>query len=141
MASWDALATGLRSGGIEGFVHAYDLSALPERWRATALTVLRQRLAGHDHLDAVADALEAVPRSRPFQSIAELAQISAPTLVVASRDDSDPGHPLAIGERYTAAIPGARLLVEQPGASPIAWQGGQLSKAVAELVKATATGP
>jgi pimeloyl-ACP methyl ester carboxylesterase len=134
---WDALAHGLRTAGIDGFVNAYDLSALPERWRATVLVVLRQRLAAHSHLDAVADALEVVPRSWPFDSLAELSRISVPTLVVASRDESDPGHPLAIGERYAAAIPGARLLVEQPGASPIAWQGGQLSRAIAELVKAS----
>lgn len=130
---WDALAHGLRTAGIEGFVNAYDLSALPERWRATVLLVLRQRLAAHSHLDAVADALEVVPRSWAFDSLAELPRISVPTLVVASRDESDPGHPLAIGERYAAAIPGARLLVEQPGASPIAWQGGQLSRAILEL--------
>ncbi len=134
LANWDALAHGLRTAGIEGFVNAYDLSALPERWRATVLLVLRQRLAAHSHLDAVADALEVVPRSWPFDSLAELSQISVPTLVVASRDESDPGHPLAIGERYAAAIPGARLLVEEPGASPVAWQGGQLSRAILELV-------
>jgi hypothetical protein len=41
-----------------------------------------------------------------------------------------------VGERYAAAIPGARLLVEDegpPARSPIAWQGGQLSKALVEL--------
>jgi pimeloyl-ACP methyl ester carboxylesterase len=136
-SNWDALAHGLRTAGIEGFIDAYDLSALPERWRATVLLVLRQRLAGHSHLDAVADALEVVPRSRPFESIDALCEISVPTLVIASRDESDPGHPLAIGERYAATIPRARLLVEQPGASPIAWQGGQLSKAILDLVSAS----
>ena len=38
-----------------------------------------------------------------------------PTLVVASRDEADPGHPYAVGERYAAAIPGAELLSEEPG--------------------------
>jgi hypothetical protein len=59
-----------------------------------------------------------------------------PTVVVASRDEADPGHPLAVGERYAEAIPGARLVVEEPGPparSPIAWQGGQLSRVIAEL--------
>jgi pimeloyl-ACP methyl ester carboxylesterase len=135
---WDALAHGLREGGVEGFVAAYDLASLPERWRETVLTVLRQRLSAHLHPDAVADALEAVPRSRPFASMAELSQIAVPALVVASRDESDPGHPLAVGERYAAAIPGARLLVEEPGASPIAWQGGQLSRALLELMDESA---
>ena len=56
-----------------------------------------------------------------------------PTVVVADRDEADPGHPLAVGEAYAEAIPGARLVVEEEGKSPIAWQGGQLSKVIAEL--------
>ncbi len=134
-ATWDALARGLREGGVEGFIAANDLSGLPERWRSIALTVLRQRLSAHLHPDAVADALEAVPRSRPFASFSQLRQMAAPTLVIASRDEADPGHPLVVAERYAQAIPGARLLVEQPGSSPIAWQGGQLSRALIELME------
>jgi hypothetical protein len=53
--------------------------------------------------------------------------------VVADRDDADPGHPLAVGEAYAAAIPGARLVVEAPGESPIAWQGGRVSAIIAEV--------
>jgi pimeloyl-ACP methyl ester carboxylesterase len=135
-ADWDALARGLREGGVEGFVRAYDLTAVPELWRDTVGKVLRQRLSAHEHPKAVADALEAVPRSRPFEEMRELAKLEVPTLVVASRDEADPGHPLAVGERYAQAIPGARVLVEDAGPpprSPIAWQGGQLSKALAEL--------
>jgi pimeloyl-ACP methyl ester carboxylesterase len=63
----------------------------------------------------------------------EMGAIDAPTLVIASRDEADPGHPLEMGERYARAIPGARLLVEELGRSPLAWQGGQLSKALLEL--------
>ena len=133
-ARWDALAEGLREGGVEGFVRAYDLAAVPERWRDTVEKVLRQRLAAHEHPRAVADALEVVPRSRPFASTAELESIAAPTVVVASRDQADPGHPLAVGERYAAAIPGARLVVEKEG-SPLAWQGGQLSRVLLELAE------
>jgi hypothetical protein len=59
--------------------------------------------------------------------------VNVPTLVVASRDAADPGHPLAVGERYAQAIPGARLAVEDEGASPLAWQGGALSRLIAEL--------
>ncbi|MCW3026087.1 MAG: alpha/beta hydrolase fold protein [Solirubrobacterales bacterium] len=136
LARWDALAEGLRSGGVEGFVRAYDLDGVPEGWRATIETVLRQRLAAHEHPLAVAEALEAVPRSRPFEDMAELAAIEVPTVVVASRDEADPGHPLAVGERYARAIPGAELVVEDaapPARSPIAWQGGRLSAVLAEL--------
>ncbi len=62
-----------------------------------------------------------------------------PTVVVASRDEADPGHPLAVGERYAQAIPRAALVVEEaaePVRSPIAWQGGQLSRVLAELLAA-----
>lgn len=139
LARWDALAAGLRSGGIDGFVAAYDLAGVPETWRAVTETVIRQRLSAHEHPAAVADALEVVPRSVPFESLGDLAAIAAPTLVVASRDDADPGHPLAVGERYARTIPGAELLVEDapppggPPRSPIAWQGGRLSSAIAAL--------
>jgi pimeloyl-ACP methyl ester carboxylesterase len=136
LAEWDALADGLREGGVEGFVAAYDFSALPGEWRDTVERVVRQRLDAHEHPEAVADALEVVPRSRPFESAAELADIRVPTVVVASRDEADPGHPLAIGERYAQAIPHAQLVVEDAGPpprSPIAWQGGQLSKVLAKL--------
>jgi pimeloyl-ACP methyl ester carboxylesterase len=125
---WDALAAGLRDGGVEGFVAAYGLERLPERWRETIETVLRQRIAAHRDPLALADSLEAVPRSRAFEDFAELAAIEVPTLVIASRDEADPGHPLALARRYAEAIPGARLVVEEDGRSPIAWQGGQLSR-------------
>ncbi len=136
LARWDALARGLREGGVDGFVRAYDLAAVPEDWRETVERVLRQRLGAHEHPLAVADALQAVPRSRPFESIDELGALRVPTVVIASRDEADPGHPLAVGERYAETIPGAQLVVEQAGPpvrSPIAWQGGQLSRAIGEL--------
>jgi pimeloyl-ACP methyl ester carboxylesterase len=132
-----ALARGLRVGGVDGFLAAYDFSTVPPAWRATVERVVRQRLAAHAHPDAVADALEVVSHSRPFESLEELARIGAPTVVVASRDEVDPGHPLALAERYAAAIPGAKLTVEDggpPARSPIAWQGGQLSKVLVELL-------
>ncbi len=137
LAAWDALARGLREGGVEGFVRAYDLNAVPQTWRETIEKVLRQRLAAHEHPEAVADALEATPRSRPFDDMHELARIRVPAVVVASRDEADPGHPLAVGERYAREIPDARLVVEDAGPpprSPIAWQGGQLSRVLADLV-------
>ncbi len=132
-ASWDRLAQGLREDGVGGFIAAYELDSVPERWRQTVVKVLRQRLSSHDNPLAVADALEAVPRSRPFADWAELRSIEVPTVVVASRDEADPGHPLVVAQRYAAAIPAAALLLEEPGSSPIAWQGGQLSKVLAEL--------
>ena len=115
---------------------------MPLKWRPTLERVLRQRLSAHDHPEAVADALEVVPRSRPFEDIRELAEIDVPSVVVASRDEADPGHPLAVGELYARSIPNATLVVEEPGApsrSPIAWQGGQLSRVLAELAERAVT--
>jgi len=125
---WDALARGLREGGVDGFIAAYDLDSAPAAWRETVERVIRQRLAAHEYPQAVADALAAVPRSRPFDAWGSLAALETPTLVIGSRDEADPGHPLAVAEAYAAAIPGARLVVEEPGRPPIAWQGGQLAK-------------
>jgi pimeloyl-ACP methyl ester carboxylesterase len=133
LAQWDALAAGLRSGGVEGFLAAYDLDSVPEKWRETVVKVIRQRLAVHEHPDALADAIEVVPRSRPFEAFAELAALSVPVAVVVSADEADPGHPQAVGEAYAAAIPGSRLVLDEPGRSPIAWQGSQLSAVIGEV--------
>jgi pimeloyl-ACP methyl ester carboxylesterase len=136
LAGWDRLAAGLQAGGVEGFVRAYDFAAIAPQWRETLERVLRQRLCAHEHPQAIVDALRAVPRSRPFERMEQLRELAVPALVVASRDEADPSHPLTIGERYAEALPAARLAVEDAGPpqrSPIAWQGGQLSKLLAEL--------
>lgn len=135
LARWDALAEGLRSSGIEGFLAAYGEPRVPPAWRETVIKVIRQRLALHEHPEAVADALEQVPRSRPFDSISELEQIAVPVTVVASGDEADPEHPRAVGEAYADAIPGARLVTDEPGHSPVAWQGSQLSRLIAEVAE------
>jgi pimeloyl-ACP methyl ester carboxylesterase len=132
LARWDALADGLEQGGVEGFIEAYG-EPREGPWQDTVLKVIRQRLSQHEHPAAVADALRAVPRSHPFGQVADLRAISAPTAIVASDDESEPGHPREIGEAYAAAIRGARLVTDRPGHSPIAWQGSQLSKVIAEI--------
>jgi hypothetical protein len=63
--------------------------------------------------------------------------IAAASIVVASRDEADPGHPFAIGAAYAETIPGARLATEDEGKSPLAWQGGQLSRVIAEVAERT----
>jgi len=144
LARWDELARGLREEGVDGFVRANHLDTLPEAWRETVDVALRQRMSGHEHLDAVADALQAVPRSRPFEDMAELTTISVPTVIVASRDEADPLHPLAVGERYAQLMPNADLVVEEAGPpthSPIAWQGGQLSRLIAEIASTAVGNP
>ncbi len=135
LVRWDALAGGLERDGIEGFLAAQDLEARPERWRERVATVTRQRLSRHEHLEAVAQALRVVPRSRPFGPLSDLGAISVPVTVVASGDEADPGHPEALARAYAEAIPGARLLEDKPGASPLAWQGSQLSRVIGEVVR------
>jgi pimeloyl-ACP methyl ester carboxylesterase len=130
---WDALSAGLRDGGVPGFIEAYGEPKVPAQWRDTIFRVLEQRLSAHEHPDALADALRVVPRSRPFEAWEELSAIEVPTVVVASRDEADPEHPYAVGERYARAIPRARLISEDPGSSPLAWQGAQVSRVIAEI--------
>jgi hypothetical protein len=50
--------------------------------------------------------------------------------VIGSRDESDPGHPLALAEAYAEHLPNSKLIVEKPGQSPLAWQGAQLSRVI-----------
>jgi pimeloyl-ACP methyl ester carboxylesterase len=133
LARWDALADGFERGGVEGFVKAYGEPDVPEAWRETVLRVIRQRLALHEHPEAVADALRVVPRARPFGALEELRRLDLPVTVVASDDEVDPGHPRRLAEAYAEAIPGAELVTDEPGKSPVAWQGSQLSRVIAEL--------
>jgi pimeloyl-ACP methyl ester carboxylesterase len=138
LARWDALAAGLRNGGVEGFMAAYGDPGVPEAWRETVLTVLRQRLSRHRDLGALADALQATPRSRPFEGWEDVRRLDFPAVVVGSRNEADPGHPLAVAERWAHELPDARFLVEEPGTSPLAWQGAQLSRVIADLASRAA---
>jgi 3-oxoadipate enol-lactonase len=132
---WEGLGDALDEGGIDGFLEAWAADDVADRFRETALTTARQRLERHRHLDAVADALRVVPSSIPFDGLDALERIEAPALVVGSRDDADPTHRLEVAERYAERLPSGRLLVEEEGKSPIAWQGGRLSKAIASFIE------
>lgn len=128
---WDHLARGMREGGAEGFVEAFGPPPVPERSRDAVTTMLGQRMARHRHPEAVAGALSGTPRSAAFDGVEPLAGIGVPTLIVGSRDEMDAEHPLDVAEEYARIIPGARLVVEDEGESPLAWRGGTLSKTVA----------
>ncbi len=93
----------------------------------------RARMLLHRHPEAVVEALREVPRSRPFESLAQLEGLDVPALVVASHDAADPGHPYAAAAAYAERLPRARLISEQPGESPLAWQGGRLSREIASF--------
>lgn len=132
LAYWDGLAEGLERNGIEGFLAHLDRhSGTGEEWRETVLRFTRERMEWHRDLGAVAAALRQVPRSRPFGSLADLEGLGVPALVVASHDEADPGHPRAVAEAYAERLPEARLTGEAEGESPLAWQGGRLSREVA----------
>ena len=136
LAYWDSLADGLEQGGFEGFMEAYEagLEADPA-WTETALRITRERMKLHRHPDALSRALREVPRSLPFEGLSELETLDVPALVVASYDEADPGHPYAIAEEWAERLPHARLVSEEPGKSPLAWQGGRLSRAIADFLE------
>jgi pimeloyl-ACP methyl ester carboxylesterase len=131
-AYWDGLATALEDNGIDGFV-AYigRETKIAPSYRDSVLRFTRERMFVHRDLGAVARALRETPRSRPFGSLAELEAVEAPALVVASRDEADPGHPYAVAAAYAEALPAARMVSEGEGESPLAWQGGKLSREIA----------
>jgi pimeloyl-ACP methyl ester carboxylesterase len=130
VAYWEALAEGLERDGVDGFIAAYDHDLDP-RWRETMLRITRDRLARHRHPGAVARALREVPVSAPFERLDELEFLDIPALVIASHDDADPGHPYAVAEQWAKRLPRATLVSEDPGDSPLAWQGGRLSREIA----------
>ena len=136
LAYWDRLGDGLESGGVEGFMKAYEssLEAAPE-WRDTALRITMERMKRHRHPAAVAQALRDVSRSLAFDGLSELETLNVPALVVASYDEADPGHPYAIAEAWAERLPQARLVSEEPGKSPLAWQGGRLSRVIADFIE------
>jgi pimeloyl-ACP methyl ester carboxylesterase len=129
LGNWKALADGMERGGVEGFMEAYEPPKEP-RFREAALKFTRQRLERHEHPEAVADALRVVPASVAFDGLESLSALEMPALVVGSRDESDPGHPLTLAEEYAGHLPNSTFLVEDKGESPLAWQGAQLSHAI-----------
>jgi pimeloyl-ACP methyl ester carboxylesterase len=131
---WDGLASALEAGGIDGFVEYLTAhSGAAEAWRDSIARVSRERMELHQDLGAIARALRETPASRPFGGLADLAGLEVPALVVASGDEADPGHPYAVAAAYAEALPQARLISEEPGQSPLAWQGGKLSREISSF--------
>jgi 3-oxoadipate enol-lactonase len=128
---WDGLAAALEVGGIDGFVeYLMRESGVAEAWRDGVAKASRQRMELHRNLGEMARALRETPASRPFGSLVDLVRLAVPTLVVASHDEADPGHPYEVAEAYAATLPNARLISEDEGQSPLAWQGGRLSREI-----------
>lgn len=129
LAYWDRLAAGLEADTVDGFMRAFEPPEDP-RWRDTVIKFTRQRIERHLHPEALAQAVRVVPRSVAFDGLERLAEIDVPALVVGSRDDADPTHPLAVAEEYAERLPRAELVIEDEGEAPLAWQGAQLSRAI-----------
>jgi pimeloyl-ACP methyl ester carboxylesterase len=134
LGDWHALADGMERAGVDGFMEAYEPPSNP-RFREAALKFTRQRLERHEHPEAVADALRVVPGSVAFDGLESLGALEMPALVVGSRDESDPGHPLSLARAYAEHLPNSKFLMEEEGDSPLAWQGAQLSRAIEEFLK------
>jgi len=132
LEGWGRLADGLEQGGVDGFMEAFD-RGLDPAWRQTVVRFTRARMRAHRHPEAVARALREAPRSAPFESMSELEFLDLPALVVASHDAADPGHPYAVAAAYAESLPEARLISEGEGESPLAWQGGRLSREIASF--------
>jgi pimeloyl-ACP methyl ester carboxylesterase len=132
---WDELADALERGGVDGFVEYVGRDQAPA-FRDSVVRFTRERMLEHEHLDAVLAALRETPRSRPFEEISELRGIEVAALVVASHDEADPGHPYQSAVAYAEALPRATLVSEDEGESPLAWQGGKLSRQIASFQEA-----
>jgi len=132
LAYWDGLAEALDTGGVDGFLAYLDRrQGFDPAWRDSVLRFTRERMLLHRHPMAVVAALREVPRSRPFGAMEELERIEVPALVVASHDAADPGHPYETALAYVERLPRATLVAESEGESPLAWQGGRLSREIA----------
>jgi len=129
---WDGLATALEEDGVDGFVEYIDrVQEVDPAWRDSVLRFTRERMLRHRHPDVLVEVLRQVPRSRPFDAMEELGSLEVPSLVVASQDAADPGHPYEVALAYAERLPRARVTGEAAGQSPLAWQGGKLSREIA----------
>jgi pimeloyl-ACP methyl ester carboxylesterase len=134
LAYWDGLAEALAGGGVDGFVDYIDRhQGIDPAWRQSVLSFTRARMLLHRHPEALVEALHDVPRSRPFESMDDLERLELPALVVASHDAADPGHPYEVAAAYAERLPQATLISEGEGESPLAWQGGKLSRELASF--------
>jgi pimeloyl-ACP methyl ester carboxylesterase len=82
-----------------------------------------------------------MPRSAAWDGLDVLRSVEVPVLIVASRDEMDHLHPLAIAQEYERRLPNAELLVEDEGKSPLAWQGARLSNAIADWLERVGYAP
>jgi pimeloyl-ACP methyl ester carboxylesterase len=134
-AGWERLASELEEGGVAAFVEEALPSRLPERWHEVTRRAIHQRMERHEDLAAVSAALRQIPGSAAWQGLEHLEELDVPVLIVASRDEVDPMHPLSLAREYARRLPSAELVVEDEGSSPLAWQGARLSRAIGDFLE------
>ena len=135
LAHWDALSDGLRDGGIDGFLAAYGSRGYPSagarRCQGDPPAARPARASRGGRRRAAA-----VPRSRPFggdrRSGGDRRADDRGRLRRRGRSRAPAGG----GRGLRGRDPGARLVTDEPGRSPIAWQGSQLSRVIAEVADA-----
>jgi 3-oxoadipate enol-lactonase len=131
---WDRMAAELERGGVEAFVDVAQPVGFEKDWREVAREAIRQRMERHERPDQVAQALRQIPRTAPWDGLDALEHLDVPVLIVASRDEMDELHPLAVAEEYERRLPNSELVVEDEGKSPLAWQGARLSHAIGDFL-------
>jgi pimeloyl-ACP methyl ester carboxylesterase len=139
--AWDAMADGLERGGVDAFVDVAQPVGAGEGWKRIAREAVRQRMERHEHPLEIAKALRSVPRSVAWEGLDALRDVEAPVLIVASRDEMDHLHPLAVAQEYERLLPNAELVVEEEGKSPLAWQGARLSGVIADFLERVGYAP
>ena len=99
-------------------------------WRDSVLRFTRERMLLPAHLEALAQALREVPRSRPFELARGAGGARGPDPGRRQQRRRRPG-PSLRGRRGLRARRCRRreLVSEAEGESPLAWQGGKLSRA------------
>ena len=126
---WDGLADALRDGGVEGFV-AYVV----ERGE-TEPGLARDGRADHPRTDAAppppGGACRRDARGHPLAAVRHAGgararwrcrRWSSPATTAPTRATP------AVAEAYAERLPRARLIGEEEGESPLAWQGGALAR-------------
>ena len=132
---WERMADELERGDLDAFARVAQPDGVPERWRDVAREAIRQRMERHEHPKAVAQALREVPHSIAWEGLEPLERLGLPVLVVGSRDEADPMHPLVVAREYARRLPHAELVVEDEGQSPLAWQGARLSGVIGDFLE------
>lgn len=139
MGHAERVADALRARDASALVNAEPVRiADPERreaMRGFARRTAERTVEAHRDADAAADALLAILRARPFESLEPLAAIRVPTVVVGSRDVFDQNHPLRIARAYADAVPDARWVCEEEGSLPLAWRGREVARVVLEVAE------